>query len=409
MTLGGSEETPGHPEKRNMNIAISPSKAMRYNMILTYIQILPLSLGLSLVVTVVGCSHSAKKELAAKASDPIQLGLAVTKDVPIQIQGSGHVTPFATIAVKSQVDGELERALFNEGDELKRGETILVLDSRLPESAVRQAEANLRCDETLAASAEAEAHQNEVLFKEGIGTAELAEETRAAADASQVTVAADKIAVENAQLQLSFFRIASPIQGRVGKLLVDVGNSVRSYETVLAVVNQMRPTYVDFLVPEEQLPALQERLKNGALDVTATIPGNPGKSATGRLLFVDNLADTETAMVSVRARFANDDETLWPGETVEVTLTFATLTSAVVVPSSAVRLGLSGPYLLVVKPDLTVERRPVSAGNRAGGETIIASGLQAGERLITAGQERVTPGKHIKLHAETSHAFASSP
>lgn len=392
-----------------MDIPISPSKAMRHNMKLTYIQILPLSLGLSLVVTVVGCSHSAKKELAAKASDPIQLGLAVTKDVPIQIQGSGHVTPFASIAVKSQVDGKLERALFNEGDELKRGETILVLDSRLPESVVRQAEANLRRDEALAASAEPEAHQNEVLFKEGIGTAELAEETRAAAEASQVTVAADKVAVENAQLQLSFFRIASPIQGRVGKLLVDVGNSVRSYETVLAVVNQTRPTYVDFLVPEEQLPPLQERLKNGVLDVTATIPGNPGKSATGRLLFVDNVADTETAMVSVRARFANDDETLWPGETVEVTLTLATLTNAVVVPSSAVRLGLSGPYLLVVKPDLTVERRPVSAGNRAGGETIIASGLQAGERLITAGQERVTPGKHIKLHAETSHAFASSP
>jgi len=375
----------------------------------TYIQMLTLSLGLSLMLTVVGCSPGAKKELAAKASDPIQLGLAVTKDVPIQIQGSGHVTPFATIALKSQVDGKLERALFNEGDELKRGETILVLDSRLPESAVRQAETNLQRDEAIAASAEAEAHQNEVLFKEGIGTAELAEETRAAAEASQVTVAADKIAVENAQLQLSFFRIASPIQGRVGKLLVDVGNSVRSYETVLAVVNQTRPTYVDFLVPEEQLSALQERMKNGEIQVTTTIPGNPGKSATGKLLFVDNVADTETAMVSVRARFANDDETLWPGETVEVTLNLATLTNAVVVPSSAVRSGLSGPYLLVVNPDLTVERRPVTTGNRAGGETIIASGLQAGERLITAGQERVTPGKHLKIHAETSHAFASSP
>jgi len=376
---------------------------------LTYLQILPLSLALSLVVTVVGCSRSAKKERAAKASDQIQLGLAVTKDVPIQIQGSGHVTPFATIAVKSRVDGELQRALFNEGDELKRGEAILVLDSRLPESAVRQAEANLRRDEALAASAEAEAHQNEVLLKEGIGTAELAEQTHAAADASQVTVAADKIAVENAQLQLSFFRIASPIQGRVGKLLVDVGNSVRSYETVLAVVNQTRPTYVDFLVPEEQLPAIQERMKSGVLGVTAMIPGNLGKSATGKLLFVDNVADTETAMVSVRARFANDDESLWPGETVEVTLTLATLTNAVVVPSSAVRLGLSGPYLLVVKPDLTVERRPVTTANRAGGETIIASGLQAGERLITAGQERVTPGKHLEIHAETSHSFASSP
>src|SRR6185369_15375937 len=219
--------------------------------------------GMSLMLTIVGCSRSAKAERSAKTSNSIQLGVAATKDVPIQIQGSGHVTPFATVAVKSRVDGELERALFDEGDELKRGETILIIDSHLPESALRQAEANLRRDEALAARAEAEAHQNEVLLKEGIVAAGLAEQTRAAADAAQATVAADRVAVENAQLQLSLCRIASPIQGRVGKLLVDVGNSIRSNETTLAVVNQTRPVYVDFLVPDEQLPAIQERIKNG--------------------------------------------------------------------------------------------------------------------------------------------------
>src|SRR5213592_4745080 len=184
---------------------------MRFPMKFSHNQILVLSLGLSLVLTVAGCSRSAKKEIAAKTNDAIQVGVAITKDVPIQIGESGHVTPFATVAVKSQVDGELEQALFNEGDELKRGETILVIDSRIPESALRQAEANLLRDEALATSAETEAHQNEVLSKEGIVAAGLAEQTRAAADASHATVAADKVAVENAQLQLSFCRIASPI------------------------------------------------------------------------------------------------------------------------------------------------------------------------------------------------------
>ena len=241
--------------------------------------------------------------------------------------------------------------------------------------------------------------RNEVLSKEGIVAAGLAEQTRAAADAAQATVAADKVAVENAQLQLSLCRIASPIQGRIGKLLVDVGNSIRSNETTLAVVNQTRPVYVDFLVPEEQLLAIRERMRNGELNVNAMIPGNPGRYCMGKLLFVDNSADTDTSMVALRARFANDDETLWPGETVDVVLTLATLTNVVVVPSSAVQVGLAGPYLLIVRPNLTVERRPVTIDNQLGKETIIASGIASGEKLITSGQEHVTPGKQIKIQA----------
>ena len=376
---------------------------------LSHNQILVLSLGLSLALTVAGCSRSRKKEVAAKTSDPIQVGVAVTKDIPIQIRGSGHVTPFATVAIKSQVDGELERAFFNEGDEVKRGETMLVIDSRRLESTLRQAEANLARDEAMATNAETEAHQDQILAKEGIVAAALAEQSRTAADAAEVTVAADKVAVENAQLQLSFCRITSPIPGRVGKLLVDAGNSVRGYETTLAVVNQTRPAYADFLVPEEQLAAIQARMRDGELNVTTMSPGNPGKSSTGKLLFIDNVADTNTGMVAVRARFENDDEALWPGETVDVTLTLATLTNAVVVPSSAVQLGLHGPYVLVVRPDLKVERRLVTTGNRFGKDTIIASGVEAGERLITSSQKDIAPGKQIKIQADNGHFVASTP
>jgi len=374
---------------------------------LSHNQILVLSLG-TLLAAVAGCSRSGQKERSAKSNHSIQLGIAVSKDVPIQIQGSGHVTPFATVAVKSQVDGELQCVLFNEGAESKRGDTLFVIDSRLPESVVRQTEANLARDQALVASAEAEAHENEVLFSEGVGTAELAKQTRAAANAAQAIVAADKVAVENAQLQLSFCHVVSPIHGRVGKLLVDVGNSVRRNETILAVVNQTRPVYVDFLVPEDQLPAIREEMKNGELNVNATIPGNASNSSTGKLLFIDNAADTETAMVALRARFANDDEMLWPGETVNVSLTLTRPTNAVVVPSSAVQLGLTGPYLLVVRPDLSVERRVVTTGNQVGKETIITSGIHASERLITGGQEYVTPGKQIRSHSENSRSLATT-
>ena len=139
------------------------------------------------------------------------------------------------------------------------------------------------------------------------------------------------------------------------------------------------------------------------------MPGDPTQSATGKLLFVDNAADTEPAKVALRARFANDDETLWPGETVDVALTLATLTNVVVVPSSAVQLGLAGPFVLVVSPDLKVERRLVTTGNQFGKDTIIASGIEAGERLITSGQKDIAPGKQIKIQADNGHVLARTP
>jgi multidrug efflux system membrane fusion protein len=204
-------------------------------------------------------------------------------------------------------------------------------------------------------------------------------------------------------------RIASPIPGRVGKLLVDVGNAVRSNETILAVVNQISPVYVDFSVPEEQLPVIQERMRNGELNVTAMLPGNPTQSAAGKLLFIDHAANTETAMVGLRASFANEDETLWPGETVDVTLTLDTLTNVVVVPSSAVHLGLAGSFVLVVGPDHKVERRLVTPGNQLGEFTIIAFGIQAGERLIISGQKDIAPGKPIKIQAANGRFLAKTP
>jgi hypothetical protein len=170
---------------------------------------------------------------------------------------------------------------------------------------------------------------------------------------------------------------------------------------------------VDFLVPEEQLPAIQERMRNGELSVNATIPGNSSRSSTGKLLFVDNAADTETEMVALRAHFANDDETLWPDETVEATFTLATVANAVVVPSSAVRLGLAGNYIRVVRPDLIVERRPVTIGSPYEKETIVTSGIQAGEslqvsRLPPAREGAYHPATHLPMLPSSKHCKSTA-
>src|SRR5262249_45037533 len=159
-------------------------------------------------------------------------------------------------------------------------------------------------------------------------------------------------------------------------------NRVRNNETVLAIVNQIRPVYVDFLIPEEQFPAVQREMKNGQLTVIAAVPGKPNGASPGKLVFVDNAVDMVTEMIPFRARFPNAEETLWPGETINVTLTLGTLTNAVVVPSSSVQFGPTGPHLFVVSPDLVVEQRPVVICDRIGGETVLKSGVEAGERVI---------------------------
>ncbi len=370
--------------------------------------VLSIGASLLLLLAAIGCSRSEKSPLSAKSNDPVRISIAVGKDVPIRIRATGYVAPFASIAVRSRVDGELKQALFSEGDEVKRGETILVLDSSLLESALRQAEANLRRDEALFASAEAEAHRNEVLFNEGIAPAELTGLSSAAADASQAVVAADQIAVENAQLQLSFCRIAAPIDGRMGKLLADEGNLVRKNETVLAIINQTRPVYVDFQVPEEELPVVQNELAKGPLNVNATMLGNTSETATGKLVYIDHTADRETATIPMRARFPNDDEAFWPGETVNVNLALTAPANAVVVPSSAVQADPTGQYVLVIGPDLVVERRLVDIYARAAGETIIKSGVAAGEKLVSSGQGGVTPGQRIKIHLPARNYLANT-
>ena len=368
------------------------------------------SLALPLLLAVVaGCSRGARTANSPVPVAPVRVVEAEGKDVPDQVQAIGHVTAFATVAVKSLVDGQLASALFQEGDAVKQGEMILKMDPRGFEATLHQAEANLAKDAALATNTLVEARREETLFNEKIVATDVAESARAAAAAAEATVLADQAAVESARLQLSYCTITSPINGRAGKLLVNAGNMVKNNDTVIVTLNQTRPIYVDFAVPEQELSSIREHMANGALKVEATVPDHETNTSVGELRLMDNTVDPTTGTVPLRASFSNDDERLWPGQFVNVALTLATRTNAVVVPSQAVQVGQQGQYLFVVKSDLTVELRPIVIGNRIGEESVITSGVRPGEKLVTTGQLRLVPGMRVQIQNQSGNSVARLP
>lgn len=340
---------------------------------------------------------------------PVTVAVVMGRDVPQQLAAIGHVSAFSTVAVKSQVDGKLERVLFQEGDEVRAGQTLFTIDARPFESAMRQAEANLAKDTALATNAIIEERRNASLLNQQIISQDAFDQARAAADALRATVVADKAAVENARLQLAYCTITSPNKARAGKLLVNAGNVVKNNDTVLVVLNQTRPIYVDFSVPEQELPRIREHATSAKLKVEARVPGDAALPSAGELAVINNTVDTDTGTILLRALFPNPDEHLWPGQFVNAALTLTTRTNAVVIPSSSVQVGQDGQYVFVVTPELTVEARPVVVGDRVGDETIINSGLRPGEKLVASGQLRLASGTHVEIQNVQGTSVATVP
>jgi multidrug efflux system membrane fusion protein len=375
----------------------------------TVVRFAGLGLALSLFA-LSGCSPPKPNSAAGSISPaPVTVAVAMNRDVPVQVAAIGHVSAFSTVAVKSQVDGKLERVLFQEGDEVRAGQTLFTIDSRPFESALHQAEANLAKDSALATNAIIEERRNASLLNQQIISQDSFDQTRAAADALRATVVADKAAVENSRLQLAYCTISSPINARAGKLLVNAGNVLKNNDTVLVVLNQTRPIYVDFSVPEQELPRIREHATSAKLKVEARAPGDEALPSAGELAVINNTVDTDTGTILLRALFANADERLWPGQFVNAALTLTTRTNAVLVPSSSVQVGQDGRYVFVVTPELAAEARPVVVGDRVGDETIIQSGLRGGERLVVSGQLRLVSGVRVEIQNERSRSLATVP
>ena len=329
---------------------------------------------------------------------PVATATVAEKAIPLEIDIIGTVEAFSTVSVRAQLTGELTSVRFTEGDDVRKGQVLFTLDRRPLESALQQARANLQRDTAQAANAQAQAQRYQDLAARGIATKEQVDTTQTAAAALDATLGSDRAAVENATVQLQYATISAPITGRTGALMVHEGNLVRANDaTPLVVINQVTPIYVSFGIPESRLPELKQYMTKGSVKVEALAPSDIAGPSVGRITFVDNAVDPTTGTIRIKGTFPNDTRHLWPGQFVNVTVTLTTDTHAIVVPAAAVQTGQQGQYVFVVKPDQTVELRPISVARAADAETVIKQGLTPGETVVTDGQLRLTAGSRVSV------------
>jgi membrane fusion protein, multidrug efflux system len=333
-----------------------------------------------------------------KPSVPVMVAPALKKSVPVQIRAIGNVEAFASVSVKSQVNGLLEKVHFREGDDVKKGQLLFTIDSRPYEAAMRQAKAALARDEAQEKYARRQAKRYGELLADGIVTQDQYDQLTANADALAESVRADRAAVDNATVQLGYCFIRSPLDGRTGNLLVQQGNLVKANDTpVLVTLNQVTPIHVTFSVPEKELAEIRKYMAAGTVKVEAALPDAAASSEQGALSFLDNAVDAATGTIKIKGTFANRERRLWPGQFVTVILTLTTIPDAVVVPSQAVQTGQAGSYVFVVKTDRSVELRPVTAGGIHAGEIIIEKGVRPSETVVTDGHLQLVPGARVSL------------
>jgi multidrug efflux system membrane fusion protein len=335
------------------------------------------------------------------AAVPVTVATVVQKPMPIEVRVIGSAEAYSTVAIRAQITGQLNAVNFKEGDDVAEGQVLFTLDRRPLEAALQQAQANLERDMAQAANAESQARRYQDLAERGIATREQVETTRTGAAALSATVEADRAAVENAKVQLQYATITAPLAGRTGALMVHEGNLVRANDTApLVIVNQVTPIYVSFAIPEARLPELKRYMAQGSLRVEALPPNDDGPPSNGRITFVDNAVDPNTGTIRIKATFPNSDRRLWPGQFVNVIVKLTTDPNAVVVPSAAVQASQQGQSAYVVKPDKTVEFRLVEVARTSASETVIRSGLQPGETVVTDGHLRLVHGGRVTIKSD---------
>jgi multidrug efflux system membrane fusion protein len=339
---------------------------------------------------------------------PVTTAPVVQKSVPLSVQGIGTVIAASTVVVRAQVTGELTSVNFIEGDEVQEGQVIVTIDKRPLEAALQQAQAALDRDVAQAANARSQAARYRDLSQRGIATKEQVDQIVANAAALDATVELDKANVENAKVQLQYATIRAPIAGKTGLLQVHPGNLVRATDTTpIVTINKITPVYVSFSVPEAMLPDLKRYMAKGKLAVTALPPNDEAAPATGLINFIDNAVDPTTGQIKVKGTFPNTDRRLWPGQYVNVNVTLSTEPNAIVVPSLAVQTGQQGTYVFVVKPDQTVDLRPVTVERTSGDQSVIKTGVTAGETVVTDGQLRLNPGTRVSIKNSASDKATS--
>ncbi len=337
------------PKFSNTGFAIMPSRVCR--------RVTAVFLTTNFLGLLTSCAGT-KAAAPPPSAVPVVAATVEQKDVPQQLRAIGAVEPYSTVAVKTQITGELTGVFFREGEDVKKGQLLFTLDKRPLEAELKKAEGTLAKDQAQAEHARVQQQRYEVLY----------------------------------------CSIYSPINGRTGGLMVHQGNEVKANDVpVLVNINQVEPIYVTFMVPEQNLAEIKKYASQKKLQVEANIPNDSRGKVAGTLSFIDNAVDQTTGTIKLKGQFPNIDRRLWPGQFVDAVLTLRALPNAIVVPSQAVQNGQQGQFVFVIKNDMTVEARPIVVSQNENGQAVIQSGLAPGERVVTDGQLRLVPGSKVQV------------
>jgi len=401
----------------------------------------------SLLAAMSGCMNKAAPAAVERPPAPVTVTEAAVQDVPVYLDAIGKTVAREVVSIQPQVSGRIVKIHFTDGANVKKGDLLFTIDPTPFEAAVTQAQANVTKD--IAVKKQAEANLNKdlavdnwnalqvkryaQLVSAGVVPREQYEQLAATSDSSKATVEADRAAVhsadesikadnaavERARVDLSYCYIKAPIDGRAGQRLADVGNVVNpggnnSNSTAangppanaLLVIERLDPIYADFTISQNDLSKVQEQMRAGTLKTEVRLP-DAADPIAGQLTFLDNSVQNQTGQVNLRATIPNSDRRFWPGRFVNIRLVLNTIRGAVLVPANAPQLSAKGSYVYVVKPDMTVDQRQVTLGQRQGDQVVVDQGLQPGERVVTNGQVGVTPGGKVRVETATNNQAVS--
>ena len=362
--------------------------------------------GLAAYFSTDGRAREARKAAKGPPAVPVSVAFVERQTVPVRLQAIGNVEAYLTVAVKARVDGQIVAVNFREGQAVKKGDVLFRIDPRPYEATLRQAEANALRDRAARDQARSQAQRYEELLAKNFISKEAYAQIRTNAETAEATAKASQAALENARLNLEYCTIRSPLEGYVGKVLLQAGNLVKANDvSPLVVINQVRPIYVTFSVPEQYLPEVRKYNAQAPLHADVLGADRSGVQESGRLAFIDNAVDPSTGTIRLRAQFDNRAAVLWPGQFVNVSLQLYEQADAIVIPAQAVQNGPEGQYVYVIDKELRAEMRRIKVQRTDAEHAIVADGLAKGERVVTRGQLRLAPKTRVQIGkpaAETS-------
>ena len=339
---------------------------------------------------------------------PVTAGTVTAQDVPVYLQGIGTVQAYNMVTVKTRVDGQIVRVDFKEGQEVKEGDPLFQIDPRPYQAALEQAQAAKQKDEAQLVGAKLDLDRYSKLLGTGYQTRQSYDQQTALVAQLQAAIKGDQAAIDNAELNLGYADIRSPIDGRLGARLVDKGNLVHTSDnTALVTITELKPIFVSFTLPQDTLDEIRRQQQQAPLAVRAYSSDGSTLLSEGKLTLIDNSIDQTTGTIHLKARFDNADERLWPGEFVSLRVILKVRPNVATVPAQTVEEGPDGHFAYIIKPDNTVERRAVDVAAIQDGIAVITKGLSPGDRVVVEGQYRLTDGARVRILPSRSTSAAS--